>query len=458
MSDTNQITKRYKTKRSKNGCLSCKKLKIKCTEDKPTCEYCLHTNRECVYLNKPSFVKLKVVKTKQPPTSLNHDTILKLNSTTNHLQISNFELKLMKFYLEFGADFFSFKVNLDNYKFWNEKIPNLWCCSDLIKLSIYSLSSARLLASYNESNAFTSVYLECGDDEDQDNKTINLYDQVQHFKNKTIEMMAYSNFMIDSQIDSQEMIDIGGQLLVAKFIMTAVFAMLPDEDNDMNIVELNKFKIFKIFETTKDYQKILSNNFNLLQNSKYMKILPPTFAYVIDNSNDGFKFTQHLRSYILEKTNPLDMLQVSYLNFISSIESNCLKAIELNFPFALFFPISEISLDDDLILSLKQGGNHLALKLLFYICCIISIFDFKLARTGGVWNQVIEFYRKQCFHKFNNEFEDEFDQNVYDLVLARRVYKIPYDFNLIYNLGEPVQDFINGKIKLSPNEGPCVFF
>ncbi|CAK9440108.1 uncharacterized protein LODBEIA_P42080 [Lodderomyces beijingensis] len=36
-------------KRSRKGCLSCKKLRIKCTEEKPACEYCVHTSRECVY-------------------------------------------------------------------------------------------------------------------------------------------------------------------------------------------------------------------------------------------------------------------------------------------------------------------------------------------------------------------------------------------------------------------------
>lgn len=36
-------------KRSKNGCMSCKKMKIKCDEVKPACEYCRHTKRNCVY-------------------------------------------------------------------------------------------------------------------------------------------------------------------------------------------------------------------------------------------------------------------------------------------------------------------------------------------------------------------------------------------------------------------------
>ncbi|KAG5419802.1 hypothetical protein I9W82_001682 [Candida metapsilosis] len=44
-----QETEKKKKKRSRNGCLSCKQLKIKCDEGKPSCEYCIHTQRQCVY-------------------------------------------------------------------------------------------------------------------------------------------------------------------------------------------------------------------------------------------------------------------------------------------------------------------------------------------------------------------------------------------------------------------------
>ncbi|KAI5963058.1 uncharacterized protein KGF55_002850 [Candida pseudojiufengensis] len=44
--------------RSRGGCLSCKKLRIKCNEVKPICEYCEHTGRECIY-SIPKPVKTK---------------------------------------------------------------------------------------------------------------------------------------------------------------------------------------------------------------------------------------------------------------------------------------------------------------------------------------------------------------------------------------------------------------
>ncbi|CCG24527.1 Zcf18 transcription factor [Candida orthopsilosis Co 90-125] len=60
-----------RNKRSRNGCLSCKQLKIKCNEAKPACEYCVHTQRECVYAAPKSKAPLKWShRVKKPSTSI----------------------------------------------------------------------------------------------------------------------------------------------------------------------------------------------------------------------------------------------------------------------------------------------------------------------------------------------------------------------------------------------------
>lgn len=40
-------------KKSRKGCLSCKKLRIKCDEARPVCEYCASTNKVCEYVSDP---------------------------------------------------------------------------------------------------------------------------------------------------------------------------------------------------------------------------------------------------------------------------------------------------------------------------------------------------------------------------------------------------------------------
>lgn len=45
--------RRFHTK-SRNGCFSCKKLRIKCDENKPACHYCTTRNKTCVYPSRPS--------------------------------------------------------------------------------------------------------------------------------------------------------------------------------------------------------------------------------------------------------------------------------------------------------------------------------------------------------------------------------------------------------------------
>lgn len=38
-----------KRRKRTNKCVSCRRLKISCNEDKPSCDYCVSTNRQCVY-------------------------------------------------------------------------------------------------------------------------------------------------------------------------------------------------------------------------------------------------------------------------------------------------------------------------------------------------------------------------------------------------------------------------
>lgn len=450
-------SKRTKSKRSKNGCSSCKRLKIKCTEEKPSCEYCAHTGRECVYLNRPTTVKLKVVKTDRRPSRpmITNDAMMRLNSMSSQLNVTSLESQLLKYYLEFGADFFTFKVDQKNYDFWGLEVPKLWCCSDLVKNALYSLSSARLLANYEDTSA-KNVFVECGEDK-QSAVTVNLFEELQGYMKTTNELMDIFELIIDEPI-AEEIADMVGQLLVSKVIMTAATAMSPYEDEPIGHSDddISHFGLFKMMESSREYQKLILTNFSILQSSKYVRMFSPNFGNS-SNENRSFRFTEMLRDYVLRETEPLDILQISYLNFISRVAFNCHKAIGLNYPIALVGPIRESSTDEVLVASLKKA-DHISLKLVYYVCCIVTIFDFKLGRGCALWNEVIEFYKKQCFKLYDGRFEDEMDLNVYNVVLARRESKIPYDLSLIYNFGAPVEDFINGKIELLQNDCPPVFF
>lgn len=120
-------------------CLSCRKLKIKvrvcrcnpcstltlrCDEALPTCEYCVHTNRNCVY----------------PVPEVVSSLLAALNSTTNQMQITRFELRLLSF---FHNIYLKQHSNDDpaQQRVWTIEVPILWQHSDLVRQSIFLLSA-----------------------------------------------------------------------------------------------------------------------------------------------------------------------------------------------------------------------------------------------------------------------------------------------------------------------------
>ncbi|KAI5956835.1 hypothetical protein KGF54_000453 [Candida jiufengensis] len=193
-------------KRSRNGCLSCKKLRIKCNEAKPSCEYCVHTSRECIYpIPKPTKSKQKLKslynqsskiellddsastsastsnvstpasydpasvlfgphspfvlhtgdqneflsyhRSKSSPTPVDDLTrTLMLNQSSQMLGISKFELRLLKFFDSECIQLFSYGVNEGIYNAWKYKVPSLFLESDLVRQSIFAFSAIGLSA------------------------------------------------------------------------------------------------------------------------------------------------------------------------------------------------------------------------------------------------------------------------------------------------------------------------
>ncbi|RLV93253.1 hypothetical protein JA1_002577 [Spathaspora sp. JA1] len=144
-------------RRSRNGCLSCKRLKIKCDEAKPSCEYCAHTNRECIYpipgIRGSQLSPTREASRSTSPISVSPEAIeivnpsqdLPLIQTTSLLNVTPFELRLLNYFDHRCIDFFSFGVHSKVHNTWKLKVPQLFTSSDLVKQSIYSFSGMSLL-------------------------------------------------------------------------------------------------------------------------------------------------------------------------------------------------------------------------------------------------------------------------------------------------------------------------
>ncbi|KAK6199379.1 uncharacterized protein RJT21DRAFT_46413 [Scheffersomyces amazonensis] len=159
--------------KSRLGCLSCKKLRIKCNEAKPSCEYCQHTNRECIYPDTPHQIKFKpyVVKSsssvivgtsgpnnfdklfgsaehyftvKESSSQQNLVKSLALNQTTTQLNLSTFELRLLNFFHNFCIFGFTFGQNPAVHDVWANKVPKLFIESQLVRDCIFAYACINL--------------------------------------------------------------------------------------------------------------------------------------------------------------------------------------------------------------------------------------------------------------------------------------------------------------------------
>lgn len=152
-----------KPKRSRGGCSSCRRLKIKCDETRPICEYCQHTHRNCEYLppkpRKPRSKKPKVIELFREDSvdsylsvstdregSLVADLNVQclVNSSSQQLGLTRLELRLLNFFNMYCVDLFTYGCNTRVERVWREEVPTLFASSNLVRQAVFSFSCINL--------------------------------------------------------------------------------------------------------------------------------------------------------------------------------------------------------------------------------------------------------------------------------------------------------------------------
>ncbi|KAM9895813.1 hypothetical protein OXX79_007850 [Metschnikowia pulcherrima] len=204
---------------SRKGCFSCKKLKIKCDEVRPSCEYCSHTGRQCVYpsqsvdskivslsdrdkkapekaVSKNMFTRKELpnVLFADPNTSLastpdsyeasinGHDFDADLdklreslheeaashvlsprpyNSASTQLHMTRFELRLLRFFHDQCIPYVTFSANKKADHIWRNVFPRYFASSDLVRQSTYAMACLNLWPVTNLRTILASDNSEC---------------------------------------------------------------------------------------------------------------------------------------------------------------------------------------------------------------------------------------------------------------------------------------------------------
>ncbi|KAH3675714.1 hypothetical protein WICMUC_002506 [Wickerhamomyces mucosus] len=408
-SSSSKVAKLKPKRRSRNGCLNCKRLKIKCDEIHPSCEHCLQTNKKCVYWN-------------QSMNSLDNSSIIQtLNSMQSQMKINRLELRLLKFYIGFGGEFFSFSRTGKLTNLWAVEIPKLWNDSELIRNALFAISSIKLWTKYNLSDIknvkFIEDYSENNDKNiDLTNNISILFDRTNFYFQKTLKLLSDVKYSQPTEFESTV------QSLIAHIIVFSFVSISPVSPISLvssNKADDNGFSKHEIdlFHIAQSLMFCVTKAFKFLKNTKYepLAVSPDedSTSDIDTNPKPSLPFIDHLKRYTM--TNNDDGVEfLTCINAINILEHSCYESLKSGYPWPIYRTILSLSGDPQFVKLLREN-NHITTKIMYHYCCLCSIFNFKLFKEQSIWDQFIDQFLSQ--HKVDEAgkiiFGDRVDENMY---------------------------------------------
>ncbi|EGW30823.1 uncharacterized protein SPAPADRAFT_52021 [Spathaspora passalidarum NRRL Y-27907] len=408
-------------KRSRNGCLSCKRLRIKCNEAHPCCEYCVHTNRECVY-PPPGPIKgstsssasstpgssrsrsksPRVTASSEPIVILNPTKDLVLTQTTSQMDISAFELRLLHFFNHRCIDFFSFGVNSRNT--WKFKVPKLLPGSDLVQQSIYSFSGMTLLSEFELTGNMDSMALLPYDIKDK------LFEKTLSYFNKTLAQNRERVVSINGNEEKAKEVLISSILMLA-FLGVHPYKLLP-------LISFDRSKP-DLLTISRGIRTILTQTLPVILNTDLRELM--VFKDAIAN----------LAPSIQEATYPLIIQLLEDLDTTELPEDErkiCRDAIQglnealfacmyFKFPIPLFRWAIVIP---DAYRDLLYEHHEFAMRLLYVFSCLCLIFQFFMSKEKNMWIDHMEEYKKYNDTRYGG-FLYDLDHWLFELGVTREL-------------------------------------
>ncbi|KAK9364949.1 hypothetical protein V1509DRAFT_655871 [Lipomyces kononenkoae] len=128
--------------KSRNGCLICKKRKIKCDEARPKCRNCVKHGANCEYAKEVleyGFSNVPGHFVAPPPGLSPHSTIVSPDLNMQHLS-------LLMHYVVHTSHSLSNVQSADNISIWSQTVPLVACRFPFLMYSIFALAATHILA------------------------------------------------------------------------------------------------------------------------------------------------------------------------------------------------------------------------------------------------------------------------------------------------------------------------
>lgn len=457
------LATKEKKRRSRGGCISCKHLRIKCSEDKPTCEYCYHTKRKCVYptpkplkkdskkasVSKRNNLELSSSSSRSSSawsSQLDYELIknldkdeyepalheeltrdLVLTQASSMLGISRFELRLLQFFDQECITLLSFGVNKGIEKAWRYGVPGLFLESELTRLAMFSFAAMTLtlgidlnmvqgLDAAEDERSLAHMYNINLDDPN------NIYTKTTEYFMDTIGRTKNLIALSDLDDNSQNFQDpkVAKELTVSSVLVFSYLAL--DPDRLIPLIDFTR-ESTDLVQVAKGIRHTIMRCTPIVQNSDIGGILffkalgkidQPDLKLceypVIASLRDELYSleTDELSTDIIQEDNVLE-------ESINGLMTSIWGCEIYKFPVPLFRYLMIIS---DEFRELLYKKHMFAIRIIYIYSALNAVAGFYFYRDRNVWKDYMKWYKNYVASTKENSCA-EMDRQLYDLVVEK---------------------------------------
>ncbi|RCK57746.1 hypothetical protein Cantr_06252 [Candida viswanathii] len=385
-------------------CLSCRKLKIRCDEGKPSCEYCRHRGKVCVYPEKEETPAPKQDSLCIIPQNVFYGEFVTSMSQVD-FDILNLFIEKYELVLAFGS-----KVLIAT---WQEEVRDLVHQNQLLRKSYLTMGSQIILHfEDDEILGEISMVTDFPVDDLKSTALVSLYGKnklllktINYFNESLHELMECIAKVQQGELTETMAREVFASGMILYGYMVYAYPLLPLVSFDNQVVDYLtlavKFDIVEKICATTLAKSSFYKFFMYPDDEEYLRIASPPVITELQTHLDLLRREETLSGEELEICT--QTLQVFKLGIH--------RALHLGSPHPIFNAL--ISFGSDFC-CLVHEGNEFATRLLFVYSTVVVFCKYYIKRDRNIWIDYINWFKESEIGKYG-KFRHQADEHLYYL-------------------------------------------
>ncbi|CAN3366835.1 hypothetical protein DICA2_F05336 [Diutina catenulata] len=427
--------------RRTKGCRTCKKLKIGCDSRRPSCGYCLSTNRQCEYADPLPSAPSPATKASPGESELiSPEEAASFSSFTLHipsqyLSMTPMEVQVADFYHQFIKEYFDRSSAQHNISaFWSRAILEMTNSSVLVRRSLLAYSALLIhkfapSIQFCDSKEFTQLYVVM---QNNFQSTISTINQIISQASQSPDFVA----KVGQHLELVFSVLVSG-LLVFMFLCRHPHKLMPlvafvDEENESTLHFLGIAR--GLIETLIMwapcfYMSPFRNIYvEIIAIEPPSRVDPlPLLSPLVNDLADAYipPTTRNTLSQTLQALNAC---------------THQLTQSGFHLDLCKFFLLADAPFFD-----LVNQKNFFALRIMYIYSCFSLFIDFIVSEDSNMWSDYMEWYRRYNM-KIYDKWMYTFDEKIYQVALVHRLRFRFSDYSELQQLS------IDGLVELAKSQ------